>query len=110
MPLELERKDQVAEGIIAGGALMITPNLDEDYWAYRVRLTEKQAVVGFPKFGVIGIGFAVEDDDWNVNLPSSCTAEEILNHILCNKGDDSIDDAEVLAAIYLIKAAVELDA
>ena len=40
--------------------LMITPPLDEDYWLFRVKLYEDQAIVGFPKFGTIGIGFAQE--------------------------------------------------
>lgn len=78
MELVLERKEEHDNPPI-GGVIMITPALNEDYWAYRVRLSEKQAIVGFPKFGTIGIGFAVEDDDWNTNLPySGCSAEEIF--------------------------------
>ena len=103
--LVLERKDQEMRGNLGGG-IMMTPRLGGDYWSYRVRLTETQAVLGFPKFGVVGIGFDVEDADWNTNLPASSTAEEIAAHIAANKGDDSIDDADVLAAIRLIQDAV----
>ena len=106
--LVLERKDQEMRGDLGGG-IMVTPVLGGDYWAYRVRLTEKQAVIGFPKFGVIGIGFAVEDADWNSNLPSSSPAREIAAHIAINKGDDSIDEADVYAAIRLIQDAVLAD-
>lgn len=107
--LKLERKDQEPGGILAGGAVMMTPALDDQYWSYRVKLTDKQAVVGFPKFGIIGIGFAVEDDDWNRNLPADDPAEKIAEWIAANKGDDSIEDADVIAAIRLIQDAVRAD-
>jgi len=87
----------------------MTPPIDEDYWAYRVKLSETQAVVGFPKFGTIGIGFAVEDDDWNVNLPYSVETERIFEHIQKNKGDDSITDDAVREAISLVQQAARED-
>lgn len=108
--LKLERKDQQPGGIIGGGSIMMTPALDENYWSYRVKLTERQAVIGFPKFGVVGIGFAVEAVDWNRNLSSGASAESIAEHIRINKGDDSIDDADVVAAVKLIQEAVLTDA
>lgn len=91
-----------------GGVIMLTPALGATYWTYRVCITEGQAVLGFPKFGSIGIGFAVETD-WNTNLPSTAPAEDILLHIGHNKGDESVSDADVLAAIKLIQAAVAED-
>ena len=65
--MELERKTQHDRPPL-GGVLMVTPALSESYWAYRVKLSDKQAMLGFPKFGTIGIGFAIEED-WNTNLP-----------------------------------------
>jgi hypothetical protein len=90
-----------------GGTALITPPVSEDYWTYRVRLTKTQSVIGFHKFGTIGIGFAVETD-WNTNLPYQCAAEEIYGHIAHNKGDDSISPLKCIEAIRLIqKAATE---
>ena len=103
--------DLVAQGdeqsTIAGGAVMVTPPLDENYWILRVPLSKAQAVVCFPKFGVIGIGFAKEDEDWNTNLPSTCKPEEIRDHIICNKGDPDISDSDVLAAIVLLQEHIK---
>ena len=68
MELKLERQGQEDKTPVFGakgrGVAMITPPIDEDYWAYRVRLSDTQSIVGFPKFGTVGIGFAVEED-WN---------------------------------------------
>ncbi|HEY9367530.1 hypothetical protein [Streptomyces sp.] len=91
------------------GPLMITPSLGEDYWAYRVMLSDKQAIVGFPKFMTIGIGFAVEDEDWNTNLPFTCDAVEIYEHIAENKGDDAISREDCIAAIRMIQEAAHKD-
>lgn len=44
----------------------LAPMVDEDYWIFRVPLSENQAVVGFQKFGTVGIGFQHEID-WNTN-------------------------------------------
>lgn len=106
--LTLERKDQ-PDGTLRAAGLMMTPDLGEDYWAYRVVLSERQAVVGFPKFGTIGIGYAVEDVDWNSNLPYTSDAREIAEHIRLNKGDLSIENADVITAIRLIQEAVKAD-
>jgi hypothetical protein len=106
--LKLERRNQADKTPILGGGVMLTPAIDEDYWAYRVRLSAEQAVVGFPKFGTIGIGFAVEED-WNTNLPYTCATESIFGHIEDNKGDDSISDDDVRAAIALIQQAARKD-
>lgn len=103
MDLILETKGQRNETAVVGSA-MLTPAIDEDYWAWRVRLSETQAILGFPKFTTIGIGFAAEED-WNTNLPYTCSAEQIYDHIEHNKGDDSISRADCLAAIRLVQAA-----
>lgn len=105
--LRLERKDEHDDPPI-GGVILITPDLDEDYWAYRVIVGEHQAVLGFPKFGTIGIGFAIEDD-WNTNLPYTSDTQTIWNHIKRNKGDDNIPDAWCIEAIQMIQAAVHED-
>lgn len=113
--LVLERKAQADEtrkyentdGVVVG---LMTPALDEDYWAYRVRLTDVQAVVGFPKFTTIGIGFAVEDEDWNTNLPWTVEATTIAGHIEKNAGDDTITRWDIVAAVTLIQNAVREDA
>lgn len=108
--LRVERKDQDASsGIVGDGAVMLTPAVGEDYWSYRVIVGEHQAVVGFPKFGLIGVGFAVESDDWNTNLPHGTPPEELFKHIECNKGDDAIPDALCIEAIRLIDEAVRAD-
>jgi len=87
--------------------VVCTPPINEDYWLFRVKVSDKQAVVGFPKFATtIGIGFAVEKDDWNTNLPYSCSAEELYNHIKANKGDPKISKAICLQAIKLIQQVV----
>lgn len=87
------------------GMLVIAPNLGDDYWSYRVRLSDTQAIVGFPKFFTIGIGFAIEDDDWNTNLPYTCPAQDIYDHIAGNKGDDNITRDDCLTAIRMIQTA-----
>ena len=110
--LRLEVRNQadgtVRLGTAEGAAMMLTPAIGEDYWTYRVMLGERQAVVGFPKFGTVGVGFAVEDD-WNTNFPYTCDTEEIFDHIAHNKGDDSIADDDVREAIRLIQAQATAD-
>lgn len=103
MKLEVEiNKEVVGEVIIAGGAIMVTPNIDESYWSMRVKVSDNQAVVAFPKFGLWGIGFQKEDD-WNTNLPSSCSATKIFNHIKHNKSDDSIPKSRCIEAIKMLQ-------
>jgi hypothetical protein len=109
MELKLERRDQTDKTPVIGGLMMMTPSLGEDYWAYRVRLTDRQAVVGFPKFGTIGIGFAVEEADWNTNFPYTVATEKTFQHIKHNKGDDAISDDDVRNAISLIRDAAAED-
>lgn len=114
MELKLETRVQKNEtGVMSGGVAnelvgMVTPMVHEDYWSYRVRLSETQAIIGFPKFTTVGIGFANEED-WNTNLPYTTRAEAIFDHIGHNKGDDSITDADCIKAIQLIQDAAKTD-
>jgi hypothetical protein len=88
--------------------IMFTPPVgNHDYWIFRVPLSEIQAIIGFPKFTLIGIGFEKEED-WNTNLPSGCTTKEIFNHIKHNKGDDKISDEDCIAAIKMIQKAAKV--
>lgn len=108
MELQVNAKceDQTANLNVAGIAFMLTPPIGEDYWLFRVPLSDEQAIVGFHKFGTIGIGFQREDD-WNTNLPYSCDAAEIFDHISHNKGDDSISDESCIEAIKLVQEAAK---
>jgi hypothetical protein len=107
MQLKLERKSQPNATVVIGAA-SISPLVDEDYWEYRVIVGEHQAVVGFPKYTTIGIGFAVEEN-WNTNLPYSLTTERIWNHIKDNKGEKDIPDEWCIKAIRLIQDAAIAD-
>lgn len=87
---------------VGNTVLMITPPVGEDFWWYRVRLSDGQAIQAFPKFGTVGIGFAVEED-WNTNFPHTCPAREIFEHIKHNKGDDAISDDDCVKAIAMLQ-------
>jgi len=76
LTLEVRSNKPLAEPILAGGAIMMTPPINDEWWLFRVKLSDEQAVVGFPKFGTIGIGFAKEDD-WNTNLPYTCDTDTV---------------------------------
>jgi hypothetical protein len=105
MKLEINSNCKDAEPLkIAKTTIMITPPINEDYWVFRVAVSENQAIVGFEKFFTIGIGFQHEED-WNTNLPYQSSAQEILDHISHNKGDNSIPDKTCLEAIQLVQDA-----
>lgn len=104
-PLVLEIRGQENKTVEIG-PLSMAPPIDEDYWAFRVRLSEKQAIVGFPKFSTVGIGFA-QEEDWNTNFPYTCDAEEIYQHIEHNKADDAISREDCLTAIRMIQDAIK---
>lgn len=125
MKLVLQRKGQKdTTGVYTGGpvkddkgevkvgiALLTPAGLAEDqenYWAYRVDVGHGQAVVGFPKFMTIGVGFAVEKDDWNTNLPYVAGAERIWKHIRKNKGKGPTDE-DCIKAIEMVCAAAAED-
>lgn len=103
--LVLEVRDQENETVLIGSSGMLAPFIHDDYWQYRIRLSDEQAIVGFPKFSTIGIGFAKEED-WNTNLPYHCDAEEIYQHIEHNKDDDAIPRQRCIEAIRLIQAQI----
>jgi hypothetical protein len=90
---------------LAGGILLMTPKLGADFWHWRVAITDKNAIVGFPKFGVVGCGFQHEAEDWNTNLPVSCASETIWEHIKKNAGDRRITKALAIRAIDMIRTA-----
>jgi hypothetical protein len=91
-----------------GNLVMVTPAIDESYWLLRVPVSDKQAVVCFPKFFTIGCGFQHEED-WNTNLPIGCPTDEIFNHIKCNKGDKRISNDDCRKAIDMLREkAIEL--
>ena len=81
--------------------VMVTPPIGEDYWSVRVAVTGDQAIIGFPKFGTIGIGFQHEDKGWNTNLPYTCEAPEIYDHIKVNRRTAS--RATCIRAIKMIQ-------
>lgn len=122
--LVLERKPEDNRTTVLTGpraTIALAPAVDEGYWSYRVKLNDRQAVLGFPKFGTIGIGFAVEDDG-NTNLPYTCETIDIVSHIWHNvdsekpagdefgevEGDD-ITVAQVYAAVGAIQDAIAAD-
>lgn len=112
--LTLEVRVQADESPVYGdleAAVVFAPlTIGEDYWRYRVQLTDEQAILGLPKFGTVGIGFAKEED-WNCNLPyRTCSAEKIYEHIAKNAGDDpAITRERCIEAIELIRAAAAHD-
>jgi hypothetical protein len=107
---EALRDDSVAA--LDGTGIVITPPIAEDFWFWRAAVSDKQAIVGFPKFTIYGIGFQVEDDNWNTNLPPDARDDreegirEIHQHIRCNQGDDSIPEARILKAIGMVYDAI----
>jgi hypothetical protein len=101
--LVLERQDQPNKTAQIG-PIMLTPPVSEDYWLFRVRVGNGQAIVGFPKFRTIGIGFA-QEEDWNTNFPYTCTTEETWEHIKHNKGDAAIADEDCIQAIRMVQDA-----
>ena len=101
-----EQKDRTPTSQLGNYILMITPPVSKSYWIYRVHLSQDQYILGFPKFGVIGIGFALEED-WNTNLPSNCTAEEITDHIFHNHKYSEITKDQVIKAIRMIQEEIK---
>jgi len=100
-------QDDKKEGLVelATIGMMITPAIgEEDYWIFKVQLTDEQVIIAFPKFNTYGIGF-MKEEDWNTNLPYECETKKIYNHIKCNKGDSEISWRECQQAIKLIQDA-----
>ena len=110
-PLQLEINptgvphDEGVDSCAKRGILITPPVGREDFWLFRVKLSDNQAIVGFPKFNTVGIGFQKEKENWNTNLPFSCSTERIFNHIKKNKGSKSIRKSDCMQAIQMIREA-----
>ena len=87
-----------------GGVIMFTPAIDEDYWLMRVKLYKDQSLVAFPKFGLIGVGFAIESD-WNTNLPYQTSPERLYEHIKVNKKYRAITKQMCLEGLKMLQEA-----
>jgi len=85
-----------------GGVAMLTPPINEDYWVFRVPLYKDQALVAFPKFTTIGIGFA-QEEDWNTNLPYTVDAQQLYEYIEHNRLYEEITKEQIIEAINLLK-------
>jgi len=95
-------------GIIQGAPMIITPAITPEFWLFRVKVYKNQAILGFPKFGTIGIGFALEKGSWNTNLPYTCTPDELYAHIKENKYYHRITEKQCLEAIKAVQEAAKL--
>ena len=90
--------------------IMFTPDIDEDYWIMRVKLyhdkklDKDQSIIAFPKFGLIGVGFALESD-WNTNLPYQTSPERLYEHIKVNKKYRAITKETCIEGLKLLQAA-----
>lgn len=102
--VEINKNFEPAQTLLAGPgvAVSITPPLNEDYWMFRVKLFEDQAILGFPKHNTIGIGFA-QEEDWNTNFPYTVDATLTYEHIKHNKKYDEITDEQCIEAIKAIQ-------
>jgi hypothetical protein len=108
MNLTVQANSKLVRDPCAGSTIMIPPPIgDKDYWLFRVNLFEDQSVIAFPKFGTIGIGFAIEDD-WNTNLPYKGSAESICNHIWHNRRYVAIKKKRTIKAIEMLQEAIKL--
>ena len=89
---------------VGNTVIMFTPAINEDYWIMRVKVFRNQAIVAFPKFGLIGVGFA-QESDWNTNLPYQTPAERLYQHIAVNKKYKTLTKERCIEAIKMIQAA-----
>jgi hypothetical protein len=100
--LQLEIRETADTSQVFPGVYLTPLEIGEDdYWLLRVKVSDKQAIIGFPKFGTIGVGF-LQEEDWNTNLPYDVGSEGIWEHIRHNKGDDTIPDERCLEALKLV--------
>jgi hypothetical protein len=84
--------------------IMFTPAINKDYWIMRIKLYKNQALVAFPKFGLIGVGFAIESD-WNTNLPYQTSPQRLYEHIKVNKKYDQLTRERCIEGLKLLQAA-----
>ncbi|MHA1169842.1 MAG: hypothetical protein ACTSRU_18595 [Candidatus Hodarchaeales archaeon] len=89
---------------VGNTTIMMTPPLDEDYWVFRIVLHKEQALVAFPKFGTLGIGFA-EEEDWNTNFPYTSDAKDTAKHIWKNRKYPEITKKILIEAIEVLRKA-----
>ena len=89
---------------VGGVVVMMTPAINEDYWIMRVKVFRNQAIVAFPKFGLIGVGFA-QESDWNTNLPYQTPAERLYQHIEVNKKYKTLTKERCIEAIKMLQCA-----
>ena len=93
-------KETKYERILFGGV----PSNDK--FLFVVKLFKNQALIAFPKYSsCIAIGFYQEDNGYDTNLPYQCQAEEIYNHIKCNKKYKEIKKKDCIKAIEKIQTA-----
>ena len=107
--MKIEIKEQADKTFVLTGrigSVMLTPDLGEGYWKYRVHLFKDQYLLAFPKFGTIGIGFAIEDEDWNTNLPYTSSSESIASHIIHHHKYPEITKSMVIEAIELLQKTI----
>ena len=106
--LKLEFTDEVKSKVgetdfqIGKKTIMVTPQINENYWVLRVKLHKNQSIIAFPKFMTMGIGFA-QEIDWDTNFPYTCKAVDIFNHIKKNKKYKAISDGDCIKAIEMIQ-------
>lgn len=104
--------DKTTHMFAGNNHIMISPSVDEEYWIFRVKLCKDQAVLGFPKMGMVGVGMALEEN-WNTNLPLNsedtplANTNRIYSHIKCNKKYESITRQMIVDAIMLIVEGAE---
>ena len=87
------------------GVIMFTPAINKEYYIMRVVLYKDQALVAFPKFGLIGVGFAIEEGSWNTNLPYQVEAERLYRHIRINKKYRAITKQTCLEGLKMLQEA-----
>lgn len=76
-----------------------------DQFLFVVNLAKGQAIVAFPKYSqCIGIDF-FKEENYDTNLPYQCKAEEIYEHIKCNKKYKEIKKKDCIKAIEKIQTA-----
>lgn len=104
--VEYKKGFQPSKDVIKVGnaVIMFTPAISEDYWIMRVKVFRNQAIVAFPKFGLIGVGFA-QESDWNTNLPYQTPANQLYKHIEVNKKYKTLTKERCLEAIKMIQEA-----
>lgn len=78
----------------------------KDKVLFVVEMFKDQAIVAFPRyFSCIAIGFFIEEKGYDTNLPYQCKAEEIYEHIKCNKKYKEIKKKDCIKAIEKIQTA-----